>query len=300
MPQTSYPTPFVPPTRNDWDTLFQPLFDEYFCPLPCIDHPVPEVAAPEPVVSTSTPSSTTIDQDAPSLSTSQTPQESPSQVIPPGVEEADHDIKVAHIDNNHYFSLPIPEPSSEESSSQVVIPNNVHSINQPPEHISKCTKDHPIDNVIHDPSRPVSTRHQLQNKALICYFDAFLSFVEPKSYKEALTEYCWIEAMQEELNEFERLKVWELTILAFPRVLDDMETSRLVSLHEPNLCGTQLVIVVVIDKSSGNISIKSRTTEISLNLDFFPEGRFLSFELVGSLAEGTGTAGSTVDVPTST
>ncbi|GKB64743.1 putative ribonuclease H-like domain-containing protein [Tanacetum coccineum] len=210
VPQTSYPTPFVPPTRNDWDTLFQPLFDEYFCPPPCIDHPVPEVAALEPAVSTSTPSSTTIDQDAPSLSTLQTPQESPSQVIPPGVEEADHDIKVAHIDNNHYFSLPIPEPSSEESSSQVVIPNNVHSINQPPELISKCTKDHPIDNVIRDPSRPVSTRHQLQNKALICYFDSFLSFVEPKSYKEALTEYCWIEAMQEELNEFERLEVWEL------------------------------------------------------------------------------------------
>ncbi|GJZ55739.1 hypothetical protein Tco_0610932 [Tanacetum coccineum] len=44
-----------------------------------------------------------------------------------------------------------------------------------------------------------------------------------------------------------------------------METSRLASLHEPNLCGTQLVVVVVINKSSGNISIKSRTTEISLN-----------------------------------
>ncbi|GJY46902.1 retrovirus-related pol polyprotein from transposon TNT 1-94 [Tanacetum coccineum] len=92
----------------------------------------------------------------------------------------------------------------------VVIPNNVHSLNQPPEHISKWTKDHSIDNVINDPSRPVSTRHQLQTAALFCYFDAFLSFVEPKSYKEALIESCWIEAMQEELNEFERLEVWEL------------------------------------------------------------------------------------------
>ncbi|GKF62358.1 hypothetical protein Tco_0182412, partial [Tanacetum coccineum] len=79
------------------------------------------------------------------------------------------------------------EPSSEEYSSQVVIPNNVHSVNQPPEHISKWTKDHLIDNIIGDPSRPVSTRHQLQTKALLCYFDAFLSSVEPKSYKEALT-----------------------------------------------------------------------------------------------------------------
>ncbi|GJS26559.1 retrovirus-related pol polyprotein from transposon TNT 1-94 [Tanacetum coccineum] len=121
--------------------------------------------------------------------------------------EADHDIEVAHMDNNPSADFTIPEPSSEESSSQVVIPNHVHSINLPPKHVNKWTKDYLIDNVIGDPSRPVSTRHQLQDDALLCYFDAFLSSVEPKSYKEALTESCWIEAMQEEINEFERLKV---------------------------------------------------------------------------------------------
>ncbi|GJZ02173.1 retrovirus-related pol polyprotein from transposon TNT 1-94 [Tanacetum coccineum] len=45
---------------------------------------------------------------------------------------------------------------------------------------------------------------------MLCYFDAFLSSVESKSYKKALTESCWIEAMQEELNKFKRLEVWEL------------------------------------------------------------------------------------------
>ncbi|GJZ79343.1 retrovirus-related pol polyprotein from transposon TNT 1-94 [Tanacetum coccineum] len=111
------------------------------------------------------------------------------------------------------FSILILEPSSKESSSQVVILNNVHSVNQPPEYISKWTKDHPIDNVIRDPSRPVSTQHQLQIEAMFCYFDAFLSSIEPKSYKEVLTKSYWIEAMQEELNEFERLEVWELARL---------------------------------------------------------------------------------------
>nr|GFB73506.1 retrovirus-related Pol polyprotein from transposon TNT 1-94 [Tanacetum cinerariifolium] len=53
---------------------------------------------------------------------------------------------------------------------------------------------------------PVTTSEQ----ALFCYYDAFLTSVEPKTYKEALTQSCWIEAMQEELNEFERLEVWEL------------------------------------------------------------------------------------------
>ncbi|GJZ92942.1 retrovirus-related pol polyprotein from transposon TNT 1-94 [Tanacetum coccineum] len=195
VPQPPSSTPFVPPTRNNWDTLLQPLFDEYFRPPPCVDHPVPKVATPVPAISTSTSSLILVDQDAPSPSTLQTPQESPSHVIPPGTKEVDHDIEVAHMDNNPQFGIPILEPSSEESSSHVVIPNNVHSVNQPPEHISKWTKDHPIDNVIGDPSRPVSTRHQLQNEALFYYFDAFLSSVEPKSYKEALTESFWIEAM---------------------------------------------------------------------------------------------------------
>ncbi|GJZ48779.1 retrovirus-related pol polyprotein from transposon TNT 1-94, partial [Tanacetum coccineum] len=186
------------------------MFDEYLNPPPCVDPQVPTLIAPEPVVSTGIPSSTTIDQDVPSTSTSQIYQETPPPVIPLGVEEADHDIEVAHMDNNPYVDFLIPEPSSKESSSQVVIPNNVHSINQPPKHINKWTKDHPIDDVIGDPSRPISTRHQLQDEALLCYFHAFLSSDEPKSYKEALMESCWIEAMQEELNEFERLEVWEL------------------------------------------------------------------------------------------
>ncbi|GJR87704.1 hypothetical protein Tco_0211715 [Tanacetum coccineum] len=129
-------------------------------------------------------------------------------VIPLGVKEADYDIEFAHMDNNSFVEFPILEPSSEESSTQVVIPNHVHSINQLPEYINKWSKDHPLNNVIGDPSRQVSTRQQ--DEALLCYFDAFLSSVEPKSYKDALTESYWIEAMQEELNEFECLEVWEL------------------------------------------------------------------------------------------
>nr|GEZ74844.1 uncharacterized mitochondrial protein AtMg00810-like [Tanacetum cinerariifolium] len=47
-------------------------------------------------------------------------------------------------------------------------------------------------------------------QALLCYYNAFLTAVEPKTYKDDLIQSCWIEAMQEELNEFERLGVWEL------------------------------------------------------------------------------------------
>nr|GEW06595.1 uncharacterized mitochondrial protein AtMg00810-like [Tanacetum cinerariifolium] len=53
----------------------------------------------------------------------------------------------------------------------------------------------------------ISTQLQLHEQAFFYYYDAFLTSVEPKTYKEALNQACWIEAMQEELNEFERLEV---------------------------------------------------------------------------------------------
>ncbi|GJW84585.1 retrovirus-related pol polyprotein from transposon TNT 1-94 [Tanacetum coccineum] len=71
-------------------------------------------------------------------------------------------------------------------------------------------KDHPLENIIDELARPVSTRLQLHEQDLFCYYDAFLTTVEPKTYKDALTQACWIEVMQEEFNEFEHLKVWKL------------------------------------------------------------------------------------------
>ncbi|GJZ22926.1 retrovirus-related pol polyprotein from transposon TNT 1-94, partial [Tanacetum coccineum] len=97
----------------------------YLNPPSYVDPQAPTVIALEPAVSTGTPSSTNIDQDAPSTSTSQTNQETPSPVISLSVEEADHDIEVAHMDNNPYVDFPIPEPSSKESSTQVPHPDHV-------------------------------------------------------------------------------------------------------------------------------------------------------------------------------
>nr|GEU67639.1 integrase, catalytic region, zinc finger, CCHC-type, peptidase aspartic, catalytic [Tanacetum cinerariifolium] len=72
------------------------------------------------------------------------------------------------------------------------------------------TKDHPIENVIGDPSRSVSMRKQLKTDAMWCYFDAFVTSVETKNFKQAMTEPSWIDAIQEEIPKFERLQVWEL------------------------------------------------------------------------------------------
>nr|GEZ23851.1 retrovirus-related Pol polyprotein from transposon TNT 1-94 [Tanacetum cinerariifolium] len=164
------------------------------------DASTPELLQAE---STGSPSSTTVDQDAPSPIKSHTTPETQSSIIPHDVEKDNHDIEVAHIGNDPLFGVLIPEVTSAQSSSTVSPHPIVQPDHQIPQHNSKWTKDHPLHNIISQLSRPVSTRLQLHEQALFCYYDAFLTSVEPKTYKEALTQSCWIEVMQEELDEFE-------------------------------------------------------------------------------------------------
>nr|GEV56648.1 hypothetical protein [Tanacetum cinerariifolium] len=118
---------FVPPSRKEWDLVFQPVFDEFYSPPASIASLVPVVEVPALVESTSSPSSTLVDQDAPSPSTSQTTQKLQSQVIPLRAEDDLHDLEVSHMSNDPYFGILIPETISVESSSSDVIHAHVHS-----------------------------------------------------------------------------------------------------------------------------------------------------------------------------
>nr|GEX91858.1 ribonuclease H-like domain-containing protein [Tanacetum cinerariifolium] len=198
VPKPSSLTPYVPPSRNDWDLLFQPLFGELLTPPPSVDPPAPEVIAPivdviPPVQAESTglPSSTTIDQDATSPSKSQTTPEKQSPVIPQDVEEDIHDIKVSHMRNDPLFDMSIPEVSYVPSSST----GSPHTIVQPdhqiPQHNSKWTKDHPLDNIIGQLSRPVSTSYRQEEGidfeesfAPVARLEAIRSFLAYAAHKD--------------------------------------------------------------------------------------------------------------------
>ncbi|GKA62283.1 retrovirus-related pol polyprotein from transposon TNT 1-94 [Tanacetum coccineum] len=60
---------------------------------------------------------TIFDQDAPSPSNSHTTQETQTPIISHDVEEDNHDIEVAHMGNDPYFGILIPEVTSDQSSS---------------------------------------------------------------------------------------------------------------------------------------------------------------------------------------
>ncbi|GKB66736.1 retrovirus-related pol polyprotein from transposon TNT 1-94 [Tanacetum coccineum] len=124
-------------------------------PTPKVIAPIPEVVAPEPAASTGSPSSTTVDQDVPSPSDSQTTPKTQSLVISNDVEEGNHDLDVARINNDPFFGIPIPENDSEASSSSDVIPTIVHTATPYLEHVNKWTNDHPLENVISELQRPI-------------------------------------------------------------------------------------------------------------------------------------------------
>ncbi|GJV59216.1 retrovirus-related pol polyprotein from transposon TNT 1-94 [Tanacetum coccineum] len=67
VPNTVSQQPSIPPNRDDWDHLFQPMFDEYFNPPLITITLVQDAAAPRAMVLADFPVSTSIDQDAPSI-----------------------------------------------------------------------------------------------------------------------------------------------------------------------------------------------------------------------------------------
>nr|GEU43473.1 hypothetical protein [Tanacetum cinerariifolium] len=201
------------PINKDLDILFQSMFNEYLEPHH-VERPVsPTPTIQVPVNSAGTPSSTIIDQDAPSPSISPSSSALQYPSLHQGVAAEStltRDNPVAIVDNNPFMNVFAPEPSSNASSSEDVSSTESTYVSQTLHHLSKWSKDHPLDNVIGNPSRPVSTKKQLATEALWCLYNSVLSKVKPKNFKSAITEYCWFQAMQDEIHEFDRLQVWEL------------------------------------------------------------------------------------------
>ncbi|GJY31600.1 hypothetical protein Tco_0415095, partial [Tanacetum coccineum] len=92
---------------------------------------------PEPAASTGSPSSTTVDQDAPSPSNSQTLPETQYPVISNDVEEDNHELDVAHMNNDPFFGISIAKNNSEASSSSNVISTIVQTTVPNSEHVNK-------------------------------------------------------------------------------------------------------------------------------------------------------------------
>nr|GEU99139.1 retrovirus-related Pol polyprotein from transposon TNT 1-94 [Tanacetum cinerariifolium] len=124
-------------------------------------------------------------------------QSIPTNMVPNGDEAStSNNVFNEHLEDAYF-----------DASTSFHDPSNVHTYYQPYPHEKKWTKDHPLHNIIGDPKSSVQTRGQLANS---CFFSCLLSFIELANVAEALRDVDWVSAMQEELDQFSRLKVWRL------------------------------------------------------------------------------------------
>ncbi|GJS14011.1 retrovirus-related pol polyprotein from transposon TNT 1-94 [Tanacetum coccineum] len=197
------------PTEGELDLLFEAMYDDYIGGQPSsAPRTAPAAQAPQ-VLQTPTATTTTADtaptptnsssqatnfpntsQDVDELETQQHVQHQPATI-------ADN-VPNAMFDENTFVN-PFATPSTsdaESSSSQYVDPSNMHTFYQPYPHEFQWTKDHPLEQVIGEPSRPVLTRNQLRSDGDMCMYALTVSTVEPKNVKEAMTDPAWIESKQ--------------------------------------------------------------------------------------------------------
>ncbi|GJR98711.1 retrovirus-related pol polyprotein from transposon TNT 1-94 [Tanacetum coccineum] len=144
------------PTDKELEMLFQPMFNEYL-EQSRVNEPVPSATAVNAqVVPPGTSLSTTIAQDSPSTSASSSTSDMHHPVLHQGIVEEPtlKDSLITHDVLHPSFNPVTGEPGSAHSSSVNVNSAEPNQVNQPPDHLRRWTKDHPLDNIIGNPSRP--------------------------------------------------------------------------------------------------------------------------------------------------
>nr|GFA35419.1 retrovirus-related Pol polyprotein from transposon TNT 1-94 [Tanacetum cinerariifolium] len=171
-------------TSNELDFLFSLMFTEL-------------LNGSSQVMSKSSTESTA---DAPNQRQQQHTTPLDNQTTPEPTFENDEFINI--------FCTPVQNRG--ETSSRHVDSSNMPTFYQHHPSKHRWTKDHLLEQVTGNPSQLVKTRRQLESDGEMCMFALTVSQTEPKKIKEAMADSAWIESMQEELHQFDRLDVWEL------------------------------------------------------------------------------------------
>nr|GEZ00958.1 putative reverse transcriptase domain-containing protein [Tanacetum cinerariifolium] len=156
------------PSEGELDLLFEAMYDDYIGGQPSATTGT-VLPAQEPQVRQSSTASTTIADTTPITTNSS----SLATNIPITSHDVDELNPNAMVDGNTFVN-----PFANSSTS---------------------TKDHPLEQVIGEPSRPDLTRNQLRYDGDMCMYALTVSTMEPKNVKEAMTDLAWIDSMQEEL-----------------------------------------------------------------------------------------------------
>nr|GEW53196.1 retrovirus-related Pol polyprotein from transposon TNT 1-94 [Tanacetum cinerariifolium] len=193
-------------TSNGLDLLFSPMFDEL---INGSSHVVSKSSA---VTTADAPNqrqqqhTTPLNNQTTPDPTCQVPTQAPIVASTENMNQAEMVEDYAQVINDEFINIfCTPVQDIGETSSRHVDSSNMHTFYQhhPSEH--RWTKDHLLEQVIRNPSQSDKTRRQLESDGEMCMFALIVSRTEPKNIKEAIADSAWIESMQEELHQFDRL-----------------------------------------------------------------------------------------------
>ncbi|GJT88676.1 retrovirus-related pol polyprotein from transposon TNT 1-94 [Tanacetum coccineum] len=205
-------------TSNELDLLFSLMFDELLNGSTQVVSrssivnatDIPEKCQQQNITQSST---TIIAADAPPLNiltlhdtTSQAQTQAPTVTAIENINQAETQNENAQVEDDEFiniFSTPVQERG--ETSPCYADSSNMHTFYQYHPFEQRWTKDHPLEQVIGNHSQSVRTRRQLKIDDEMCMFALTVSRTKPKNIKEAMADSAWIEAMQEELYQFDRL-----------------------------------------------------------------------------------------------
>nr|GFA83946.1 hypothetical protein [Tanacetum cinerariifolium] len=193
-------------TSNKLDLLFSSMFDELLngsTQVVSKSYAATTADAPNQCQQQHTTPLNTQTTPAP---TCQDPTQAPTVTSTENINQAETIIENAEVEDEEFVNISCtPVQDRGEPSSRHVDLSNMHTFYQrhPSEH--RWTKDHPLKQVIGNPSQSIRTRRQLQTDGEICMFVLTVSQTEPKNIREAMADSASIESMQEELHQFDRL-----------------------------------------------------------------------------------------------
>nr|GEV36001.1 hypothetical protein [Tanacetum cinerariifolium] len=198
-------------SKKDLEDLFQKFYDEYFDSSKLKKSPTINVETSNTEGEVFHEVSKSFQGESSSSLLNDDVQQSPEEVILPqtNTQSISNDMipNVDEASSSHNVFNERLEDAYFDASTSFHDTSDVHTYYQPYPHEQKWTKDHPLHKIIGDPKLSVRTRGQLANS---CLFACLQSSIEPTNKAEALKDADWVIAMQDELDQFARLKVWRL------------------------------------------------------------------------------------------
>nr|GFB30164.1 hypothetical protein [Tanacetum cinerariifolium] len=193
-------------TSNELDLLFSLMFDELLNgSTQVVSKSFAESTADAPNYHQQQ-NTTPLNTQTTSEPSCQVSTQAPTVTSTENINQAETILKNAQVDDDEFINIfCTPVQDRGETLSRHVDSSNMYTFYQrhPSEH--RWTKDHPLEQVIGNPSQSVRTRRQLESDGEMCMFALTVSRTESKNIKEAMADSAWIESMQEELHQFDRL-----------------------------------------------------------------------------------------------